>query len=375
MSRIPHLLRREGDPLDAARVVVTNFESVARTARKRFLHASDHASTTRLGRIRVASTTPAVRPPLLVMAASGVDGLRIEQLDADGVAPLDDIELQLAASRAGLDGFDLRDGETERIRGALTALRGSVGEHWVLDRLRSRHLPIPERAVAVEMLPFTTPGVDLVFTDATGATVGSANVKVAGTANVVMRHFDRHPDVTIVYATSDAAADAAVRGIHVVGPGGSLPTQVPVVIDIGRDSSDFDHQIRDTLAGSTNADGWDLVDLMPWTSTAVIGIRALLRLQAGLPRQDIARLAGREATAASAATSAAHLASRLTNSEPSVALIAMATSAIAFGALDVRHSWTTLTTPLSNLATLAEQTASRASRTWSSASEGRPSWT
>jgi hypothetical protein len=295
--------------------------------------------------------------PLLVIAATGLDALRLEH--ATTTELLDDDELLQAAQRAGLAQFDLAGADTERIRGALTALRGSVGEHWVLDRLRTRQLPVPDSTTSVEMLAFTTPGIDLVFSDAAGATTGAANVKIAATADVVLRHFEQHPDVGLVYATSDAATDAAARGLQVLQPGGSIPEHGPVVVDIGRTSSEFDQQIGATLdrhgdALSASADALDIAELVPWASTAAIAVRALLRLRAGVARQDVVRHAAREATAAGTATAAAHTSSQLTAPEAVVALAAMVTSAVTFGALDVRRSWTTLTDQLAHLTAVAE---------------------
>lgn len=292
------------------------------------------------------------------MAATGIDGFRTEQLDTVAVAPLVDTELRLAAQRAGLLKFDLLSGDSSRLRGALTALRGAVGERWVLGQLQGRQLPTPEGAVAAELLPFNTPGVDIVFTDRKGELVGSANVKVASTADVVARHFERHPNVSIIYATSDAAADASARGIRVVESNDMVISRPPVVVDIGRSSSDFDHQIGETLAtGGVARDGW--IDLVPWASSAAIGVRAMLRLCAGTPSREVALHAGREATTAGSATTIAHLASRVTNSEPTVALLAMVASATTIGTLGARRSWTTLANQLIQLAANAENIAAR----------------
>jgi hypothetical protein len=296
-----------------------------------------------------------------VIAATGLDALRLER--AATAELLDDDELLQAAQRAGLAQFDLAGADTERIRGALTALRGSVGEHWVLDRLRTRHLPLPDSTTSVEMLAFTTPGIDLVFSDAAGAITGAANVKIAATADVVLRHFERHPDVGLVYATSDAAADAAARGLQVLQPGGSIAGHGSAVVDIGRTSGEFDRQIGETLARhgdaiTTGADALDIAKLVPWASTATIAVRTLMRLRAGVARQDVGRHAAREATAAGAATAAAHTASQLTAPEPVVALAAMVTSAVTFGALDVRRSWNTLADQLAYLTAIAERVSS-----------------
>lgn len=354
MTRTPLLLRADGDPLDKLRAVVERFERTARAARES--HARSSLGPSGVGR---------GQSPLVVVAATGLDGLRLEHLDRDGVELLGDSELALAAERAGLSGFDLQGEDAERVRGALTAIRGSVGEHWVLDRLRQGILPVPEGAASAEMLPFTTPGIDLVFTNADGVEVGAANIKVAASADVVMRHFERYPDVSVVYATSDAAADAAARGVRVIGSGDMLPTGSPVVVDISHTSEQFDAQIREAIKhGGDHFGPIDdgAIEMLPWLSSGAIGVRALLRVRAGMPARDVARNAGREGVAAGTAATAAQLASRLTASEPSVALVAMVTSALTFGALDVRRSWTSLSDQLAYVARRAAQVADSACR-------------
>lgn len=356
MTATPRLLRHGGDPIDAVRVVVARYEELARSSRERYLTSFVSPRPTGGGTGHGQSDI-GTRPPLLVVAATGIDAASAEHLTDDAYMPLGDTELEWAARRAGLENFDIDGADTEQLRGVLTSVRGAVGEQWVLERLRDHQLPVPEGAVAAELLPFTTPGVDLVFTDDGGATVGTANVKIAGTADVVLRHFERHPDVAIVYATSEAATDAASRGVPVVALGNPLPEGTPVVVDIGRSARSFDEEIGATLSSADQMNHWDAIDLIPWFSVTAIGVRAALRLRAGAPRDRVATQVGRDVTAAGAALVAARIASRITNSEPTTALIAMLTSALTFGALDVRRAWTTLPDGLTAATMIAESLA------------------
>lgn len=281
--------------------------------------------------------------PLLVLTGASFDSVWLgPATDRAEVDLLSDVELQAAAERSGLGSFDWESAEAEQLRGAASALRGAAGEHWVTEQLLADGLPAPAGTRTVELVPFHRPGVDLEFRDAAGTLIDTANVKIAGGADVVLRHLEAHPDVRIVYASSDAAADAAQRGVTVIDGMAELPLEGPVVVDIGRSSADFDGQLLAALPGGidlTEAEAVGLFDWVPWLSAGAIGLRAVLRLRAGATRAEVLRSAGRDAVVAAGALGAGKATSLLTSSEPTVLLATILGGSLAYGWLEVRRSW------------------------------------
>ena len=343
MTKRPLLLRDGDDPLESLRPLVDRWESMAYRAIGPYV--GDHRSPDR---------------PLLLIGAAALDGYLIA---LDDVELIGDSELVDSATRAGLSDFRIDTAQAEELRGALTALRGAVGEQWVIDHLNSGSLASPSGATAAELMGFTNPGTDIAFTGNDGQLLAQANVKVASSAQVILEHFERHPDVQIVYASSDAAADAARRGLRVLQMGDPIEAHHPVVVDIGRSSTDFDNDIVDHLPAIRGLDDLasvaDFLDAIPWFSMGAIAVRAFHRLQAGGQRADVLRESGRDALVSTAGAAASHVAASVTSSEPSVALIAVAASSLTYAATEVRRSWRDTAEGLRRAADLAEQIADR----------------
>ncbi|MCB9379713.1 MAG: hypothetical protein H6513_03355 [Acidimicrobiaceae bacterium] len=343
MTKLPLLLRREGDPLDELAPVLDEWEAIG-----------DQAVEPYVGRRRTPDS------PLLVIGAAALDGY----FAAEGAVELmGDGELVEAVTRAGLHDFPFGTAEGERLRGALTALRGAVGEQWVLDHLTSGALASPVGASAAELMTFTHPGTDVVFTGDDGHVVATANVKIASSARVILDHFAAHPDVPIVYASSDAAADAARHGLQVLTMTDAAGGHGHVVVDIGRSSVDFDHDVTSLLPETYGLDDVafvaEFLDNIPWFSMGAIAVRAIQRLQAGEARAAVLRDAGRDATVASVGATAAHAAASVASSELSVALVALTASSLTYAVTEVRRSWVDASVGLRQAAELAEQIADR----------------
>jgi len=216
----------------------------------------------------------------------------------------------------------------------------------------------PAGTTTAQLLGFTQPGSDLAFTDADGNLIAQANVKIAQSARVIREHFDRHPDVPIVYASSDAAQDAQRLGFQVI-LGGDVPESVDqVVIDIGRSSEAFDQEIAAGLGlgewAADQASALDLLDAVPWFSTAAIAVRAIQRLRAGASRAEVLRESGRDVTVAAAGIASGKIAASATSSEPSIAVIALLASSLTYAATEVRRDWRGAGWSLAAAATLAD---------------------
>ena len=341
MRQVPIPLRRDGDPLDSLRNVAEGYENLVTNA---------------LAAHRARLRQPSIR--LLIIGAPAFDAV-VQQ--STHVELIDDGELAEAAARAGIDGFDFDTTHAEELRGALTALRGAVGEQWVINQIASDQLPVPVSAIAAELQGFTHPGSDIAFTGPDGSVVAQANVKIAGSARVIVDHFRRHPDVSMVYASSDAAADAERRGLQVIKFGEPLNADDAVVIDIGRSSREFDNQIAEGLGlgGGIEHTDWDpdAIDALPFFSIGAIAVRATQRLRAGANRAELVRESGRDVVVASAGTVSNRAAAAVTSSEPAIVAIAAVASSLTYAATEVRRNWKELGIDLQRVADDAEHLA------------------
>ena len=134
--------------------------------------------------------------------------------------------------------------------GALMLYRGFRGEQIVAELLVGLDVPTPPGFTGFSFADSTNnPGWDVTLHTAGGDV--RAQVKVAADADAIRAHFENHPDVKVVYATSDAAqALSGTTGVNVIAAGDPWPvgSDADVVVDIGRTSSDVGSQVSDALA-------------------------------------------------------------------------------------------------------------------------------
>ena len=220
------------------------------------------------------------RPPLLIAAGASWDALQTTGVDArvDVLAP---DELTAAAERAYIDLSAARAADEPALQGFVSALRGTAGELHALDLLSEGKLPAPDGTSRVELITHEFPGVDLEFQDAGGNVIDTANVKIAASPDIALRHFGRHPDVRLVYAPTDTAERLGTMGFPVIPPDGTIPTEGHTVIDLGTPTEVFDRQIRDGLAGTVVDTSTPLWALVPWFGLSAVAVRAIRRMAFG----------------------------------------------------------------------------------------------
>ncbi len=148
------------------------------------------------------------------------------------------------------------DGGGDSALGLLYQLRGYRGESLVVGLLGAGVLPEPEGTRVVTPADTTNqPGWDLVLDTPDGPL--AANIKITDDPGVVLGHLADHPDVPVVYTTSDAAAGIPEGAARVIGPDDAWPdTDLPVVVDIGHTS---DELTASTLAALGGDGGLDVV--------------------------------------------------------------------------------------------------------------------
>ena len=104
----------------------------------------------------------------------------------------------------------------------------------------------------------------------------TANIKVAEDGDVILRHFQDHPDVEIIYASSDAADSVATTRINgeaitLLRPGDSWPdSEGKIVVDFGERSTDLNSDVVEFFDASATGAGdvvGELFDVFPcWVS-------------------------------------------------------------------------------------------------------------
>ena len=236
-----------------------------------------------------------------------------------------------AIERTGLSPDDIRRfahaNVAERM-GSINLLQGHLGEQVTLDLLHSGSIPGPAGRVAHLALAPNQEGYDIAFVDPTHklSTI-NAQVKISESAASIREHFARNPDISLVYANSDAAHQIAHdKGVMVVSHGMAIPEHSGrVVVDIG---VSHDHvrgeAIRILDSGAHHSLAHNLLEDIPLLSLVLIlGRAAYAYVDGDIPEREILRDAGRRARDVILASGLGHAATAAT-SEPLTGSIAAA---------------------------------------------------
>jgi hypothetical protein len=279
----------------------------------------------------------AVRPPLAIVTGAALDASVMSATPRVDVLAVD--ELTAAAERANIDLGAATSAEDPALQGFVSALRGTAGELHTLEMLSEGRLPAPPGSVSTELIAHEYPGVDLVFRDQAGRLIDTANVKIATSPDIALRHFGRHPDVRLVYAPTDTSERLAAMGIEMVGPGGTIPAEGRVVIDLGTPTETFDLQVREALAGTVVDASTPLLQLVPWFGIGAVGIRAARRLSSGANPTDVKQLAIGDVAVTTVASTTAKAAALVTGSTLGAIPFALVGAWAAQAAVATRKTW------------------------------------
>lgn len=159
------------------------------------------------------------------------------------------VRAAIARAAPHLDIDVLAEFDATQLAGLRVLVRGATGEIATIDALLRGELPLPPGAAEVSLADFGQVGHDIEFASISGAPTRLANVKIASSPAVLREHFATHPDVPIVYASTDAIPPAG-DGIPVVRPGGSFPPDwagEPIIVDIDVSSDGLDDIVIDAL--------------------------------------------------------------------------------------------------------------------------------
>jgi hypothetical protein len=290
----------------------------------------------RLAESSQARAVLAGRPPISIVAAGSLDGAVASPARIDVLAP---DELTAAAERAHIDLAAASTADEPALQGFVSALRGTAGELHTLEALADGALPAPVGTASAELVTHTHPGVDLVFRDARGHVLDTANVKIAANPDIALRHFGRHDDVRLVYAPSDTADRLERMGLEVVRAGEPVPTDGNVIIDLGTPTGLFDTQVRDALAGTVADATTPLWQLVPWFGFAAVGIRAVGRLSTGADHTVVRQHAMGDAAVAATASAVSKAAVIGTGSAFAAVPFALVGAWAAQALVATRRSW------------------------------------
>jgi hypothetical protein len=290
-----------------------------------------------LDTMRLGREVWSVHPPLAIVTGASLDASvmnatpRVDVLAAD--------ELTAAAERANIDLAAATSADDLALQGFVSALRGTAGELHALELLSEGRLPAPEGSASTELIAHEYPGVDLVFRDQTGRLIDTANVKIATSPDIALRHFGRHPDVRLVYAPTDTAERLAEMDIELVRPDGIIPAEGRVVIDLGAPTETFDLQVREALAGTVVDTSTPLWQLVPWFGIGAVGIRAARRLSSGADPSAVRQLAIGDAAVTTVASTTAKAAALATGSTLGAIPFAVVGAWAAQAAVATRQTW------------------------------------
>lgn len=219
--------------------------------------------------------------PTLTGAVAGEQAL--ETITAPDVPPDWYSEV---AGRLGIDADTVvgLGSDPAAMEGLTFLVRGFRGEQLVDGWLADGVLAGPPGTSASLADTTNQPCWDVAFVDGSGEAVALANVKITSSADVVRGHLDAHPDVGIVYTTSDAAGPlAADPTVTVIGPGDAWPVDAagPVVVDLGVASGELHGEVASAL-DAVGADGGsslagEILDAVPFLALGIVGLRAARR--------------------------------------------------------------------------------------------------
>jgi hypothetical protein len=250
---------------------------------------------------------------LVVNAIASVE--QVALIDRSFVADPQVVEA-LERFAPGLDPATIAHYPTEALRGLERALRGALFEVVVAEQASRGAIDLPDGAEELRIVEeFSTPGHDAVLLRGDGSEIGVAQLKTSDSADIIAEHLDRYPDIDLVLASTEAARDAAARGMQ-------------NVIDTGVSNAELKEMVSTFLnAHSVNGAGDVLDGVIPEAAYLAIAIQFAWRALRGHNLKTALSEARTEAILATSLSIIATACSVATGSE-----LARIPVVIAFGA-------------------------------------------
>ncbi len=203
-------------------------------------------------------------------------GVRAFETDGLGSTALD----QPLMAMPGFTSADLSEiasrGEAAQF-GAINMMQGYLGEERALNAINSGAVPVPDGRYATLAESSNQAGYDLVLLSENGDQSLVAQVKISDSGAIIREHFERYPEISIVYTNSEAANSLLNDpDITVLRPGDHFPNEVgPYVVDIGYSKEEIRSSATDFMNGTDGVSiGDQIQDNMPWIALLSIAGRA-----------------------------------------------------------------------------------------------------
>jgi hypothetical protein len=180
----------------------------------------------------------------------------------------------------GFTNSDLQDiatrGETAKF-GAISMMQGYLGEERALNAINSGAVPVPEGRYATLAESSNQSGYDLVLLSESGDPSILAQVKISDSGANIREHFERYPEISIVYTNSEAAnALLSDPNITVLQPGDPFPSGPgQFVVDMGFARDEIRSSAVDIMNGTDSVSlGDQIQENIPWIALLSIAGRA-----------------------------------------------------------------------------------------------------
>lgn len=268
--------------------------------------------------------------------------------------------LAAALDRSGLSADQLPD-NAESINGVLNSAVGSAFELDVNGMFDAGELPLPDGATGVRLLGRTHPGADFEFVNDSGDVVALMNTKASSGYSIISEHFEKYPEVNYVFATHDAAMNAAEHGYTVIdAASGSLPlTSDLVVVDVGTESTEYQDAFFEMAADQDGGllgflDGDSIVDNLPWITLGVLAYRTINRRNNGMEFSENKKELIRDSMTSGTVYGVSGALQALGVPMPITITTSMFSSAVVRGVFRARDDWASLVATESALVASAE---------------------
>lgn len=161
--------------------------------------------------------------------------------------------------------------------GAINMMQGYLGEERALNAINSGAVPVPDGRYATLAESSNQAGYDLVLLSENGDPSLIAQVKISDNGAIIREHFERYPEISIVYTNSEAAKSLLNDpNITVLQPGDHFPNEPGrFVVDMGYTKDEIRSsatEIMDSADGASLGD--QIQDNIPWIALLSIAGRS-----------------------------------------------------------------------------------------------------
>ncbi len=196
---------------------------------------------------------------------NGLTGVSTEQ-PLIAMPEFTDTDLQAIAAR----------GESAQF-GAINMMQGYLGEERALNAINSGAVAVPDGRYATLAESSNQPGYDLVLLSNNGDPSVVAQVKISDSGAIIREHFERYPEIAIVYTNTEAANSLLNDpDITVLQPGDHFPNEPGhFVVDMGFTKDEIRSSAVDIMDGADGISlGDQIQDNIPWIALISIAGRA-----------------------------------------------------------------------------------------------------